>query len=114
MVVYANHSNQVDPRAAELKRSLGSMGFTGFQVLSTHDAQLALQQSASFSVEGGRKVEVTLDQRGDQQARVRIEMMRDSTKVVDTTVSITRGRSFPIVAGKYQDGKLVFVVTVAY
>src|SRR5262245_7221320 len=39
-VVYANHTNQVDPRVDGVKRQLASLGFTGFELLSTHTASL--------------------------------------------------------------------------
>jgi hypothetical protein len=112
MVVYANKSGQVDPRAADVQRQLSSLGFTGCQVLSTHDAQLGPNQETTFNAVGGRRVQLTLNSRTEETANVRIEVNREAEMVVDTRVNIHRGRSMILAAGKHQDGKLVLVVTV--
>jgi len=110
MVVYANHSGQVDPRAAKLKTTFGSMGFTGFQVLSTHDAQLSAGQDTSVNVEGGQKVQLTLVSRTDALVKVRIQVSRNGQKVLDTTASSPPGKALNVGGTNYQDGKLVFVI----
>jgi len=110
-VVYANHSGSVDPRAAKVKAQLGSMGFTGFQVLSTHDAQLSAGQSTSVTVEGGQKIDLTLVSRTDALVKVRIQVTRNGQKVLDTTPTSPPGKTFTVGGMNYQDGKLVFLIT---
>ena len=109
-VVYANHSGQVDPRVARLKNQFGSMGFTGFQVLSTQDAQLAAGQDTTMNVQGGQKLEVSLVSRTDSTVKVRIQLQRNGNKVVDTTTSSPPNKAFTVVVGNYQDGKLLVVI----
>ncbi|MEQ1508253.1 MAG: hypothetical protein ABMB14_38840 [Myxococcota bacterium] len=113
LVVYASNSGQVDPRLNELKRQLEMMKFTGFQVLSTHSTQLGASQSTQVSIEGGRKIEITLVSLAETQAKVRIELFRGSEKTVDTTVTIPRGRAYLVGGPKYQEGSLMFPITVA-
>jgi hypothetical protein len=111
--VYATNSGQVDPRLRDLQKQLPPM-FTGFQLLSTHTDQVALNQSTSFPLEGGRRMKITLLDRGEQNARARIEVFKDDEKKVDTTVTVPRGKAIIFSGFPYQDGKLVFPVSVTY
>jgi hypothetical protein len=112
-VVYANHSSQVDPRidGAGLKRQLASLGFTGFELLSTQTMSLSVGQDDSFNHEGNRKVTVSLLSKSPETVKMRIQWTKDGNTQVDTTVSLPRGRAFVMGGTKYQDGKLVLVVT---
>ena len=112
-VVYANHSNQVDPRVdgAGLKRQLASLGFTGFELLSNQTMSLSVGQDDSFNHEGNRKVTVSLLSKNPETVKMRIQWTKDGNTQVDTTVSLPRGRAFVMGGTKYQDGKLVLVVT---
>lgn len=114
LTVYANHSGQVDPRLREIQRQLSTQPFTGFQLLSTHDDQLGGGQSASFPVEGGRRMRVTLEGRNEDRAKIRIELYKGDEKKVDTTVWVQRNRYFMFGGFPYQDGKLFVPVTVVY
>jgi hypothetical protein len=111
--VHATNSGQVDPRLRDLQKQLPPM-FTGFKLLSTHTDQLAVNQSTSFPLEGGRRMKITLLDRGEQNARARIEVFKDDEKKVDTTVTVPRGKAIVFGGFPYQDGKLVFPVSVTY
>lgn len=114
MVAYANRSGKIDPALADLKRQLEVMNLTGCQVLSSHDAQLALNQSTTVSLDGGRKIEVTLLSRDETQSRIQIEVFKDGEKKLDTTVSVRRGKTFAVAGPKYQEGVLIFPISVIY
>lgn len=114
MVVYANNSGQVDPRLRGLQRQLEVMRFTGFQLLSQHDDTLGVNQTATFQVEGDRRVQITLLSRDEENAQIRVQVFKDNEKKADTTLTIKRGRTVPIGVGKYQDGSLILPVTVNY
>lgn len=114
MVVYANNSGRVDPQLRDLQRQLEMLKFTGFEVLSTHSAQLAPNQEGVWNVEGGRKLQVTLLSKDEESARVQIELFKDNEKKTDTTITIRRGRTFLIGGPKYQDGNLIFPISVTY
>lgn len=115
MVVYANSSGTVDPRLANLagiRKQLQTLGFTGADVLSTHSDQLGPNQSTTVTIQGNRKLEITMISFDDSAARVRMEMFLGAEKKWDTTTNSPRGR--PILSGgaPHQQGKLMFVVTV--
>ena len=112
MVVHANHSGRFDPRLEDIRKQLQGHGFTGAKVLSTDSGQLGPQQSITVNVEGGRKVKVTLISRGDTQSKIRIVMTRNNEKKLDTTVSLRNGRTFTVGGTKFQDGRLMFPITV--
>lgn len=114
MVVYANYSGQVDPRLRDLQRQLQMMKYTGYQILSTHDAQLGDGQSTSFQIEGGRKVEIKILSRDAEEAKVQIEMYKGSEKKIDTTIRIHRNRTILISGPKYQEGELILPISVTY
>ena len=114
MVVHATDSGQVDPRLRDLQRQLDQMRFTGFEVLSTSSDSLGEGQSTSVSVAGGRKVKVQLIEKDNRQARVRIQLFKGSDKKLDTTVTIPRDRTFLVGGPKYNDGVLIFPITVDY
>lgn len=114
MVVHATHSGQVDPRLRNLQRQLDHTRYTGFEVLSTSTDALSPGQTAVVTVAGGRKVKVRLIERNSQQARVRIELYKGNEKKLDTTVSIPRNRTFLVAGPKFEEGVLIFPITVTY
>ena len=114
MVVHATNSGQVDPRLQDLQRQLDHTRYTGFEVLSTSSEDLGQGQVANVTVVGGRKVKVRLIERTERQARVRIELYKGNEKKLDTTVSIPRGRTFLVAGPKYEEGVLIFPITVTY
>ncbi|MCB9685092.1 MAG: hypothetical protein H6738_07285 [Alphaproteobacteria bacterium] len=113
MVVYANNSGQVDPRLRSLQRQLEMMRFTGFKLLDQHDDTLGVNQATTLQVEGGRRVQITLVSRDEENAQIRVQVFKDNEKKVDTTLTTKRGRTVVIGIGKYQDGSLVLPVTVS-
>ncbi|MEZ4239689.1 MAG: hypothetical protein R3F59_26745 [Myxococcota bacterium] len=114
MVVHANHSGTIDGRLSDpaMRKQLSIMGYNGATVLTSSTAQLSPSQSTSVNVEGGRKVQVTLQDTGPVQSTMRIEVFKASEKKLDTTVTIKMGRTFVVAGPKYQDGTLLFPVTV--
>lgn len=114
-VIYAhNEDNRVDPELRDVMRQLKNFRFTGYRMLERHPTSLSVGQSTSFSVPGGRRIRMDLLDRTDSQARVRIRMLNGNEKVLDTTVSIHRDRSFMIGGPSYEKGKLILPVTVNY
>jgi hypothetical protein len=114
MVVHATNNGRVDPRLRDLQRQLDQMRFTGFEVLSTSSDSLAEGQVTTVSVAGGRKVKVRLIEKDNRQARVRIELYKGSEKKLDTTVTIPRDRTFLVGGPKFDEGVLIFPITVEY
>lgn len=115
-VVYAtaSHSN-VDSRLASLTRYLSHLRFTGYELLDTQKAQVALGGKATFSVEGGRKVTVTLLGRDEKRARVRVQVSDSKDKqLLDTTMSVNRDGTVIVAGPKYKDGILVLPLTASY
>jgi hypothetical protein len=114
LVVHATHNGQVDAKLEGLVENLKFTRYTGFSVLETYDARVAPGQDASFTIVGGRKVQITLIDRDSRNAKVRVLMFNQTGKVMDTTVSIHRNRAFIIAGPDHDGGKLVLPVTVSY
>ena len=115
-VVYATSSHsRVDSRLASLTRYLSHLRFTGYELLDTQKAQVSLGGKATFTVEGGRKVTVTLLGRDEQRARVRVQVSESGDKqLLDTTMSVNRDGTVIVAGPKYQDGILVLPLTARY
>lgn len=115
MVIYAhNEDRKVDPALRDVMQQLRNFRFTGYELVEQHPSQLSPGQSTSFALPGGRRIRLELLSRDESQAKVRIRMFRSDEKILDTTVSIHRNRSFMIGGPSYRKGKLILPVTVRY
>ena len=114
-VVYATAShNRVDSRLGSLTRYLSHLRFTGYELLDTQKAQVGLGGKATFTVEGDRKVSVSLLGRDDQRARVRVQVSGGDKQLLDTTMSVNRNGTVIVAGPKYKDGILVLPLTARY
>ena len=114
MVIHANNDAYVDPKLDPVMQNLRHTRYTGFKLLSTENAKLSPGGDTTISLVGGRRLKIQLVSRDQQQAKVRIRMFKEGDKVLDTTVSIPRGRYFMIAGPKYKDGALILPVGVDY
>jgi hypothetical protein len=116
LVVHATDSeNGVDPRLQPLSSSFRYFKYKGYRLLTSQNADVAVGDDASFSIEGGRRLTVTLISKDDQRARVRLEMSNNNDgKLLDTTVSINRDGTFIVAGPKYKDGILMLPLRASY
>jgi len=115
-VVHAtNDSTVVDPNLdPAIVKHLRFLNYTGYRLLDTRTASLALKQETIFPIEGGRKVRIQLLDRTDEEAKLRVRMMNGTSMLLDTTVSIHRNRSFIVAGPRHEGGVLVLPVTARY
>lgn len=115
LVVHATDSEAgIDPRLQSLASSFRYFKYRGYRLLTSQNADVAVGGDASFNVEGGRRLTVTLISKDDARARVRVEMSSDNGKLLDTTVSINRDGTFIVAGPKYKDGILMLPLRAAY
>lgn len=115
LVVHATDSESgVDPRLASLASSFRYFKYKGYRLLSQQSSDVAVNASSTYSVEGGRKVKVTLLSMDDARAKLRVEMSNEQGKVLDTTVNINRDGTFIISGPKYKDGILMLPLRASY
>lgn len=115
LVVHATDSESgVDPRLQSLASSFRYFKYKGYRLLSTQNAEVGVGNDASFSIEGGRRVRVTLISKDDARARVRVEMSNEDGKQLDTTVSINRDGTFIVAGPRYKDGILMLPLRASY
>lgn len=114
-VVFAtNAHNRVDPRLNDLTRHLSHLRYTGYELLNTQSLSLSQDKAQSFTLEGGRKLTVTLLGRDDNKARLRVEIAGGSGKLLDTTLSVNRNGTFIVAGPKHKDGILVLPLSARY
>lgn len=115
LVVHATDSvTGVDPQIASLASSFRYFKYKGYKLLSTQQAAVAVDDTANFSIAGGRRVRVTLISVDDAHARLHVEINNADDKLFDTTVSINRGGTFIISGPRYEDGILMLPVRATY
>lgn len=115
LVVHATDSYEgVDPRIKALTSSFRYFKYKGYKLLSTQDAQVAINETANFPIAGGRKVKVTLLSMDDARAKLRMEINNNEGKLFDTTVNINRDGTFIITGPRYEDGILMLPVRASY
>lgn len=112
MVVHATNEEYVDPRLQKVMRNLKSTRYTGFKLLSDDTARLSVGGDTTVSMVGNRRLKVTLVEKIDGSAKVRIRMFKDDEKVLDTTMSIPDGKYVMIAGPNHKEGKLVIPVGV--
>lgn len=114
MVVHAKDGDPyVDPRLKELEPHLEFLRYDRFEVLTSESAKLA-GKPATFQVEGGRKVTVSVLSKDDKRVRLKVQMYKADKKLVDTTVSVNRGGTFVVAGPKFQGGMLLLPLTADY
>lgn len=115
LVVHATDSYEgVDPRIKSLTSSFRYFKYKGYKLLSTQDAQVAINETANFPIAGGRKVKVTLLSMDEARAKLRMEINNNEGKLFDTTVNINRDGTFIITGPRYEDGILMLPVRASY
>ena len=114
MVVHASDSGKVHPELKPLMQQLRFTRYTGFDLLNKLPAQLTSGNGETFALVGGRKLKVDLISKNEKSAKLRVRLFSDREKVLDTTVSVHRNRSFIIGGPKYKGGALVLPLTVKY
>lgn len=115
LVVHATDSvTGVDPRLKSLESSFKYFKYKGYKLLSTQNAQLSAGKDTSFTLEGGRRVKVTVLAVDDARAKVRVEISNKESKLLDTTVSINRDGTFIVAGPRYEDGILMLPLRASY
>jgi len=115
MVVHAKEgSAHVDPKLDKLNLDLGHLRYENFTVLSTNKSTLVSGKPATFTVEGGRKVKVTLLSKDDARVRLKVQLFKGDKKLLETTVAVKRGSTFVVAGSKYDGGMLLLPITARY
>lgn len=116
MEVYATDTHKnVDPKLSRLTRYLDHLRFTGYELLDTHTVSLSPNGKQSFSIAGGRKMEITIISKDDRRVKMRVQVTAGKGgKLLDTTLSVNRNGTFIVAGPKHKDGVLVLPLTAKY
>ena len=87
-VVYATSSHsRIDSKLSDVARYLKNLRFTGYELVSTQTAQLAVNGGQTFMIAGNRKVKVQLLTREAKRVRVRVRILgAKGANLLDTTL----------------------------
>ncbi len=114
LVRATNEHKKVDERLAKVAKHLKNLRYTGFDLLGTENAQLAVDGKETFSIAGGRKLSVMVLSRDEKRARMRVQLHGQRGKLLDTTVSIRRNGFFVVAGPKTKGGILVLPIFARY
>lgn len=116
MVVLAKDAptRRVDPKLKAMEVHFGHLRYNDYTVLGTNAAQLGIGAKASFDVEGGRRLDITVVERTEKNVRMRVQMFKADKKLVDTVILIERGGTFILAGPQYQGGILLLPITANY
>ncbi|MCO4744187.1 MAG: hypothetical protein KC912_05325 [Proteobacteria bacterium] len=115
LVVHAtNQHRNVDASLKSVERHFKFLNYTGFTRLDRDSESLGVGDQTTVTVVGGRSMKVTLIEVDDRAAKLRVQLYKNTSKLLDTTVSIHRNRSFMVAGPQHDGGMLVFPLTVSY
>ena len=115
MVVHAKEGQPfVDPKLKAIEKHLRMLRYDEFRVLQSDRSSVGIDKSTSFSVQGGRKVTVTVLSADAKAARLRVQVFKQSDKLVETTISVNRGSTVMVAGPKFEGGILILPITASY
>lgn len=105
----------MDPKlSSSLASQLRNFRYKGYRLLDSQSAELAPGSDATFSIEGGRTLTVTLVDKDADHARVRVEMTGKKGTILDTTVKVGRDSTFIVGGPQFKGGTLYLPLKVSY
>ena len=116
MVVYGTTINSaVDPQLRPLMKYFRNYKFTGFTLLDSQQSKLYDKSAKTFSIEGNRKVTISLLSHTEKHARLKVVVLEGKKqKILDTTININRNGTFIVAGPKYKEGILFLPISVKY
>jgi hypothetical protein len=116
MVVKGTTTNdKVDPKLRHLMKYFRNYKFTGFELIDTKESKLHDQTARTFTIEGNRKVTITLVSHNQKSAKLKVVILEGKgKKILDTTININRNGTFIVAGPKYKDGVLFLPIKVEY
>ena len=116
MVVYGTTINSaVDPQLRPLMRYFRNYKFTGFSLLDSQQSRLYDKSAKTFSIEGNRKVTISLLSHTDKKAKLKVVVLEGKNKkILDTTININRNGTFIVAGPKHKEGVLFLPISVKY
>ena len=109
-----NRSTGIGDGLERIEKHLKNLNYSGFSLLSKDGAAIAPKASRKFAVVGDKAVKVTVLDRSDKRARVRVQVTSPQGKLLDTTVSIRRNGFFMVAGPSHDQGVLVLPIFARY
>ena len=114
LVVHATDTGSVDPKLKDVRANLSHTNFKGFKLLKTETARLSAGGNTSLTLVGNLRMKVTVLSRNQSQAKVRIVLLKEGDRILDTTVTIPKGKYIMIGGPRYKGGKVILPVGVDF
>jgi hypothetical protein len=104
----------IDSSLRTMAPKFKNLAYTGYHLVDSHSDDVAVGDTTTFTIEGGRRVRIEVLDRDAEAARLRIQMFEGTRAEFDTTISIHRNRSFIVAGPKIGEDVLILPVTVNY
>ena len=117
LVIHAttDHS-QKDERIQPLLKYFANYKYTGYNLLDEQTTKLTDKQNKSFSLPSDLKMIVEILSHNETQAKVLVKItgQKDDHKYLDSTITVPRNSNFMVAGPKYNNGILIFPLSVKY
>ena len=115
MVLLASEqAGESDPRLASWMPLLRTTPFQSFQMLDAHEMALADSEEHGLRLSEGRRIRLQLLSHDLTQARLKVVLESGEEKVVDTTITVARNKSFFLAVRGPQGTSLLLPIVVRY
>lgn len=114
-ILASRGENTVDPRLKRDIRELQSMfNYTAYRLLGSETLDLAVGQSGSVSLPGGRQLKITPHKIRGSRADISLQMMKKRRTEFQSQVQILNRGSLFVGGPKHLNGNLIFKISSAY
>ena len=116
LVAYAhNEDSEVDRKLAPVRRSLETLGFSGFRFISSGKWSMGAGDSRSVKLDSGYTLQIQLDEITDANARLTVWLTRpDKSDPARINLRIKPNAVVVFGGTDYEQGKLVVPIRVKY
>ena len=113
--VHATKSGaQVDEALAQVSKHLKRLDYGTFKLIRKDGIAVPPKGTRKAEIAGGKTVRVTVIERNEERARVRVRIGDGNSVVLDTTVAIRRNGFFIVAGPRYKGGILVLPIFARY
>lgn len=109
-----NKTSGVGDGLERISKHLRNLNYTGFSLLGKDGSPVPVKSSKKIPIVGEKAVKVTVLERNEKRARVRVQVLSPKGKLLDTTVSIRRNGFFMVAGPKHKKGVLVLPIFARY
>lgn len=113
-VLATNSSQEVDQRLGQIKQQLDNLfRYSSYRLVKEESRRTRWGDRASFSIPGGRYLQVTPKSYRDNRVSMRVMLIEGDRPMVDTELILRNGGVFFVGGRRHQEGVLIISIGAA-